>query len=87
MKSLRAKTNANPPEACRTPLEAAARAVLEARLGRAFKDVEWAGGRAMLLEVAKILLAWERQAQKNKPGVDNVVLMPKPRRNSGRKAA
>ncbi len=87
MKSLRPKNNANPPEACRTHLEAAARAVLEARLGRAFNDVEWAGGQARLLEVAKILLAWERQAQKKKPGVDNVVLMPEPRRYSGRKAA
>jgi hypothetical protein len=67
------------PETCRARLEAAARTVLEKRLGRTLKESEWARGRARLLEFANILLAWERQAQKEKPGVDNVVIMPKPR--------
>src|SRR5579864_7391017 len=71
----------------RAPLEAAARAVLETRLGRPLKELEWERGRARLLEFANTLLAWDRQAPKQKRGVDNVVIMPKPRRSPKGEAA
>jgi hypothetical protein len=66
------------PETGRARLEAAARTVLETRLGRTLNEAEWARGRARLLEFANILVSWERQAEKEKPAVDNVVIMPRP---------
>jgi phage protein D len=41
--------------------QAAARAALEARAGRALTDVEWERGRANLVEFASIVRAWYRQ--------------------------
>jgi hypothetical protein len=71
----------------RAVLEQAARAACEERLRRNLGDREWASWRAKMLEFANMLLVWNRQADAKETRVDNVVVMSKPRLNSGRKAA
>ena len=41
--------------------EAAARAAIEARVGRTFSDLEWARARARMLDFVSILRAWHRE--------------------------
>ena len=57
------RTAKGPNDPNRTQNEAAARAALEMRLGRAITDPEWAAARRRLLEFISILRGWDQQTR------------------------
>ena len=69
--------NDRPDQSVRMPwncLEDAAREALSSQFGRSLTDLEWAGARADLLELAAILRRWHRQAEAtNGSRADSVV--------------
>ena len=62
----------------RRQIEAAARAAIELRAGRALTDAEWAAARARLLEFAGILRDWDRKTTASRRGNVEVLCQPEP---------
>jgi hypothetical protein len=62
----------------RGQMEAAARAAIELRAGRALTDAEWAAARARLREFAVILRGWDGKTTAPRRGNVEVLCQPEP---------